>query len=261
MDLERRIGVRGRSRVLEAAALVDRNVHQHRPRPHLADHLVGHQLRCFGSGNQHRSDHQVRGQDELPAAPRRYSPASLPGPDTGRRAAAAGGCWFQPCVGHAPDRGGIALDPAPGADRRRRRHARRGHRDGNSTPTDTRAAMASTHPLGGGLTATETGPTAAATQRGRRRRFHSYRGGPREPALRSCRVTGKMQIVLVRRSEPVIFLRNRLFHLQHQLRLRPDGVGRSTMLAPADAYSSSVMEEPTPAPVSTNTWWPALLTH
>ena len=53
------IGVRGRVRVLEAAALVDGDVHQHRAGQHPGHQLVGDQHRRLGPGDQHRPDHQV----------------------------------------------------------------------------------------------------------------------------------------------------------------------------------------------------------
>ena len=58
--------VRGRARVLEAAALVDRDVDQHRARLHLRDSRIGHQLGCLGAGDQHRADHQVGLLDGVP---------------------------------------------------------------------------------------------------------------------------------------------------------------------------------------------------
>ena len=59
VHLVRRVGVRGGVGVLEAAALVDRDVDQHRAGLHLGDQLVADQLGRLGAGDQHRPDHQV----------------------------------------------------------------------------------------------------------------------------------------------------------------------------------------------------------
>jgi hypothetical protein len=55
--------VRGRAGVLEAAALVDGDVHQHRAGSHPADQLVGHQPGRLGAGDQDRPDDEVGLQD------------------------------------------------------------------------------------------------------------------------------------------------------------------------------------------------------
>ena len=55
----RRVGVRGRPGVLEAAALVDGDVDQHGAGLHLRDQLVADQLGGRGAGDQHRADHHV----------------------------------------------------------------------------------------------------------------------------------------------------------------------------------------------------------
>jgi hypothetical protein len=57
--------VGGRTGVLEAAALVDGDVHQHRPRPHPGHQLVADQLRRLGTRDQHRADHQIGPGDHL----------------------------------------------------------------------------------------------------------------------------------------------------------------------------------------------------
>ena len=54
-----RVGVRGRVGVLEAAALVDGDVDQHRARLHLRDQLVGDQLGRLRTRDQHRADDHV----------------------------------------------------------------------------------------------------------------------------------------------------------------------------------------------------------
>ena len=59
VDLEGRVGVGGGVGVLEAAALVDRDVDQHRARLHPRDQVVADQLGCRGAGDQHRPDHHV----------------------------------------------------------------------------------------------------------------------------------------------------------------------------------------------------------
>ena len=51
--------MRGGVGVLEAAALVDGDVHQHAARLHLSHEVVRHQLGGRGAGDQHRADHQV----------------------------------------------------------------------------------------------------------------------------------------------------------------------------------------------------------
>ena len=45
---------------IEAAALVDRDVDQHRARLHRAEHLASQQLGRGGARDQHRADHQIR---------------------------------------------------------------------------------------------------------------------------------------------------------------------------------------------------------
>ena len=89
VDLEGRIGVRRRPRGLEAAALVDRHVDEHRAALHAREHVAGHELRRARAGDQHRADHHIGGR----ALPSRCSPWSRPacarGPRTAHRAAAA----------------------------------------------------------------------------------------------------------------------------------------------------------------------------
>ena len=50
---------------LKTAALVYRDVDEHRTRPHLLDHRRRHQLRRRRTGNQHRADHEIGIADQL----------------------------------------------------------------------------------------------------------------------------------------------------------------------------------------------------
>src|SRR6202042_2785272 len=59
VDLEDRVRVRGRVRVLEAAALVDRDVDEDGTGLHPGHELVGDQLGCLGPGDEDRADDQV----------------------------------------------------------------------------------------------------------------------------------------------------------------------------------------------------------
>ena len=59
IDLEGRLFMRGRPRGLEAAALIDRDIHQNRTALHAGKHVAGDELRRAGAGNQHRADHHV----------------------------------------------------------------------------------------------------------------------------------------------------------------------------------------------------------
>jgi hypothetical protein len=54
-----------RTRVLEAAALVDGDVDEHTPGAHPGDQVVRHQGGCLGSWYQHRADHEVGVQHGL----------------------------------------------------------------------------------------------------------------------------------------------------------------------------------------------------
>ena len=65
VDGEGRIVVGGRVGVLEAATLVDGDIHQHRSGLHLGDHVVGDELRGLGAGDEHRADHQIGLEDVL----------------------------------------------------------------------------------------------------------------------------------------------------------------------------------------------------
>ena len=65
MHLEGGVGVRGRPRRLEAAALVHRDVDQDGPRPHLLDQRVGDQARRPGADDQHGPDDDVGLQADL----------------------------------------------------------------------------------------------------------------------------------------------------------------------------------------------------
>src|SRR3546814_16210060 len=51
-----RLGVRRRVARIEAAALVDRDVDEHRAGAHGAEHLARDELRRFGAGDQDRAD-------------------------------------------------------------------------------------------------------------------------------------------------------------------------------------------------------------
>ncbi len=55
----RRLGVRGRARVLEAAALVDRDVDEDRAGLHPRDEVVAHEHRRLRAGHQDGTDHHV----------------------------------------------------------------------------------------------------------------------------------------------------------------------------------------------------------
>ena len=44
---------------LETAALIDRDVDEHRARLHRPEHVAGDELRRFGPGDQHRADDQI----------------------------------------------------------------------------------------------------------------------------------------------------------------------------------------------------------
>ena len=59
MDLERRVVVRGGLGVLEAATLIDGDIHQDSARLHLRDSGIRDELGCLGAGHQHRADHQI----------------------------------------------------------------------------------------------------------------------------------------------------------------------------------------------------------
>ena len=65
MHRERRVVVGGGARILEAAALVDGDVDQHRARLHVRDSRIRHQLGRLGAGHQHRADHQVGLRDRF----------------------------------------------------------------------------------------------------------------------------------------------------------------------------------------------------
>ena len=56
---ERRVIMGGRPRILEAAALVDGDVHQNGARLHLCDKRIRYQPGRFGAGHQDGADHQV----------------------------------------------------------------------------------------------------------------------------------------------------------------------------------------------------------
>ena len=70
VDDEGGIGVGGGVAGLEAAALVDGDVHQHRARAHPLEVGAGHQLGRRGAGDQHAADHQV-GRRQQPRRRRR----------------------------------------------------------------------------------------------------------------------------------------------------------------------------------------------
>ena len=59
-----RVGVGRRTAGLDAAALIDRDVDDHRTRLHRPHHFASHQLRRRRARHQHRADHQV-GRDDL----------------------------------------------------------------------------------------------------------------------------------------------------------------------------------------------------
>ncbi len=54
-----RVGVGGRVRCLEAAALIDRDIHDHRTLLHRLQHLPGDQFRCARAGDQNSADHDI----------------------------------------------------------------------------------------------------------------------------------------------------------------------------------------------------------
>ena len=59
VDLVHRIGVRRRVRGLDAAALVDRDVDDHRAGLHLGEHLAADELRSARARDEHGADHDV----------------------------------------------------------------------------------------------------------------------------------------------------------------------------------------------------------
>ena len=65
VDLEDRIGMRGRVGRLEAPSLVDGDIHQNRPRLQRAEHVAGDQLRRQRAGNKDRADDQVSPFDRV----------------------------------------------------------------------------------------------------------------------------------------------------------------------------------------------------
>ncbi|MCY1170953.1 hypothetical protein D9M73_110430 [compost metagenome] len=60
VHLEHRVLMRCRVAGLEAAALIDRDIDQHRAALHRLDHLARHQFGGSGARHQHRADHQMR---------------------------------------------------------------------------------------------------------------------------------------------------------------------------------------------------------
>ena len=63
IDNIHRIGVRRRMRGLEAPALVDRHVDDHRTRLHLLDQRRRDELRCRSAGDQHAADDEIGRRD------------------------------------------------------------------------------------------------------------------------------------------------------------------------------------------------------
>ena len=60
---EGRLGMGGRLARLEATALVDRDIHQHRSPAHLGHHFLRHELGRGGARHQHSAHHQVGMKD------------------------------------------------------------------------------------------------------------------------------------------------------------------------------------------------------
>ncbi len=58
-----RLGMGGGVAGLEAATLVDGHIDQHAARLHALEHLAADQLGCCGTGDQHRTDDEVRAAD------------------------------------------------------------------------------------------------------------------------------------------------------------------------------------------------------
>jgi len=56
------IGMRGRPGRLRAAALIDGDVHEHRPGPHALDHRAGDELRSRPARDEHGPDHEIGGE-------------------------------------------------------------------------------------------------------------------------------------------------------------------------------------------------------
>ena len=65
VDHVRRVLVRRRVNGLDAATLVDGDVHDHCARMHLRDVLATHELRRLGARNEHGADQQIAGRDLL----------------------------------------------------------------------------------------------------------------------------------------------------------------------------------------------------
>jgi hypothetical protein len=59
------VGVRRRTGDLEAAALIDRDVHEHAARPHPLHHLAGDEPGRVGAGHEDRADDEVRARDRI----------------------------------------------------------------------------------------------------------------------------------------------------------------------------------------------------
>jgi hypothetical protein len=57
--------VRGGARRFGAAALVDRDVHQHAARPHAPQHVAANQPGRLGPRHQHRADEQIHRRQQL----------------------------------------------------------------------------------------------------------------------------------------------------------------------------------------------------
>ena len=74
VDLVGRVGVRGRARGLEAAALVDRDVDEHRVALHQLELLAPDHVRRLRAVDEHRADHEVGlGQQLLDVERRRVA--------------------------------------------------------------------------------------------------------------------------------------------------------------------------------------------
>ena len=121
VDLVGRLGVRRRAGRLEAAALVDRDVDEHRAGLHQPEHVARHELGRARAGHEHRADHEVGLADGL---------LDLRACSTSRgRAAVEHRIELAHAVDRAVEHPDVGLhadrDAAPRCSRRCRRRARR----------------------------------------------------------------------------------------------------------------------------------------
>ena len=103
VDLEGRVAVGGRARGLEAAALVDRDVDQHRAGLHQRQLLAPHHVGRAGAVDEHGADHQV--------GPRQHLLDRQRGRVDGRAAAAEGDVELAQAVDRAVEDEDVGLHP------------------------------------------------------------------------------------------------------------------------------------------------------